>query len=204
MSLAFLEIQPKEVKCTNRAQLRSSLGSERLSHTLEWHNFTITREGERAPAASSTIPEMLRADPDAEEAGEQELQQLVLYDDKAKLAHEAVEDKVKIKKAKKVKQRSVVDWDAYRRGNMDAHTVNLCAKTLPAPSSRCHSTQNEAAGASGSGKGCPGAVQGAAAKMTKSSAGKEQVDPARQKAVGGCSGPGKGRGRPVLGNTENV
>lgn len=60
-----------------------------------------------------------------------EMQQLVLYDDKAKLAFEAVEKKVKIKKGKKRKPQ-IKDHAAYRQGKASASKVNLGAKALPA------------------------------------------------------------------------
>lgn len=151
---------------------------------------------------------IVHAEASTDEAGEQELQQLVLYDDKAKLAHEAVEDKVKIKKGKKLKQRGVTDWDAYSKGKKDADHVQLACNTLPAPVAKSCARQSKAAGASTSGgqrKSC--------LAQKRSSVGKEQKPPAGmqgkvstsavpQKNVGKARTSG-GAGRTVLGNAAN-
>lgn len=60
------------------------------------------------------------------------MQQLVLYDDKAKLAFEAVERKVKITKGRKRKARQIKDYSAYKKGKASASKVNLGVKALPA------------------------------------------------------------------------
>lgn len=144
----------------------------------------------------------MHAEGSTEEAGEQELQQLVLYDDKAKLAHEAVEEKVKIKKGKKLKQRGVTDWEAYIKGKKDADSIKLGAKTLPAPVAKSAAEQSKTAGASGNSsnnKPCQGAKKSAGAK--RSSTGKEQKAPVavkkEQKSVASV-----GKGRAVLGSAD--
>eukprot|EP00892_Ulva_mutabilis_P011137 jgi/Ulvmu1/8396/UM042_0103.1 len=66
---------------------------------------------------------------DKGKSGSTELQQLVLYDDKSKLAIEAVEKKIKIRKGKKTKSQ-IKDWAAYNKGQTDASKVNLGAKRI--------------------------------------------------------------------------
>lgn len=59
-------------------------------------------------------------------------QQLVLYQDKAQVAFEAHEEKVKIKKGKTQKKRLLKDVRAYEHGQRDASSVVLGAKKLKA------------------------------------------------------------------------
>ena len=134
----------------------------------------------------------------------------MLYDEKAQLAREAVEEKVKIKRGKKLKQRGVTDWDAYVKGKEDAETVKLDAKALPAPVPESSAPQSKAAGvhAGARSKQSSGGKPGSCAK--RSVGGKEQADPGLQSKnvlsgrPTGCSGLPAGRGGPVLGNVENT
>lgn len=137
---------------------------------------------------------MCHAGPSSEDpAAQQELQQLVLYDDKAKLAQEAVEEKIKIKKGKKMKQRGITDWEAYTKGKKDAESLKLGAKRLPAANSKSGATPKSTAAASapvdqgkrvstggGSGKQTKATTAAAASKKGRAStgsSGKEQKDP---------------------------
>lgn len=65
----------------------------------------------------------------SKEGSGQMMQQMVLYDDKAKLAFESVEKKLKIKKGRKVKAQ-IKDVAAYNKGKKDASKVNLGVKQL--------------------------------------------------------------------------
>jgi hypothetical protein len=70
--------------------------------------------------------------PLADERQREQLLQLVLYDDKARMAVDAVETKIKLKKAKKRKARTIQNWSAYLHGKEDAKSVHLGTNTLPA------------------------------------------------------------------------
>lgn len=58
------------------------------------------------------------------------MQQLILYDDKAKLAFEAVEKKMELGRCRK-RKREIKDFEAYQKGKKSAKQVNLGVKALP-------------------------------------------------------------------------